>query len=323
MNANSPHPLVYVNRLDDQLLYGLNFLWLEITPVCPLHCKHCYTESLPTLHIPRAVDWMNVLRQASELGCKKVQFIGGEPMSSPDLFEYISYAHELGYDFIEVFSNLVLLTDKMLRDLVKYHVNIATSFYSWDPAVHDKITGVPGSQKKTVEGIKKVLSAGLPLRVGIIIMEDNSAQIDDTIDYLVSLGVKHGRVRADIVRPVGRGKDLTPPKSLHETLCGNCWRGLLAVSWDGSVYPCVFARELNLGNINTASLKDIISSNALKGFREESHEHWLKKYGKATECYPPPCYPSPGRPCSPDHDCSPDYICDPSTNCDPFHCGPY
>jgi MoaA/NifB/PqqE/SkfB family radical SAM enzyme len=300
--------LVYDNKQDDYLMHGLHFLWLEITPYCPLRCKHCYAESLPTLYTPKVVDWMNVLRQASDLGCKNVQFIGGEPMASPNFLKYLSYAHELSYDFIEVFSNLVLLRDKILNELVKYHVNIATSFYSWDPSVHDKITGVPGSQKKTVEGIKKVLSAGLPIRVGIVTMDDNSAQINDTIDYLVSLGVKRDHIGTDIVRPVGRGKDLTPQKSLHETLCGFCCRGRLAVSWDGSVYPCVFARAVNLGNINTVSLKDIVSSNALKEFREESHEHRLKKYGSSTKC-DPDCYPNAS--------CQPEVCCPNTVGCDP------
>ena len=61
---------------------GLQFLWLELTNRCNLRCVHCYTDSHPgSGHRDRLTteDLESVLRQAYALGCRSVQFIGGEP----------------------------------------------------------------------------------------------------------------------------------------------------------------------------------------------------------------------------------------------------
>ncbi len=65
----------------------LNFLWLELTTQCNMHCVHCYNESSPTPDRPSLLtseDYKQVLDDAAALGCRKVQFIGGEPTLRKD-----------------------------------------------------------------------------------------------------------------------------------------------------------------------------------------------------------------------------------------------
>jgi MoaA/NifB/PqqE/SkfB family radical SAM enzyme len=57
----------------------LDFLWLELTNRCNLRCVHCYTESHPLSgdrDILTANDYDRLMREAYELGCRKMQFIG-------------------------------------------------------------------------------------------------------------------------------------------------------------------------------------------------------------------------------------------------------
>ena len=61
---------------------GLRFLWLELTHKCNLACRHCYVSanSEQPLHDHMTMrHWRSVLAEAGFLGCKRVQFIGGEP----------------------------------------------------------------------------------------------------------------------------------------------------------------------------------------------------------------------------------------------------
>ena len=79
-------------ELDEWLIRGLEFLWLELTGRCNLECLHCYADSgpqRPAYESMQLEDWKGVLREASELGCKSVQFIGGEPALYPNLCELI------------------------------------------------------------------------------------------------------------------------------------------------------------------------------------------------------------------------------------------
>lgn len=303
-------------------LKGLTFLWLEITPHCNLHCQHCYVSSSPFLRDPRVVDWPLILHQAYQSGCKSVQFIGGEPMSNPRLLDYVAQAHKLGYEFIEIYTNLTLLTDRTARRLHAYGANIATSFYSFRKETHERITGVRGSFDRTVAGIDRALSASLPLRVGIINTGMNDSEVPQAIEFLIRRGVERSWINTDKTRPVGRGADLTPSESLAKTLCGHCWRGKLCVTSDGACYPCVFARNLTAGSVLTQDLSSIIGSQELLGFRNLIYQTFRAYPGgdgrdrHHSACVPDLCAPNP---CAPDS-CKP-AVCTPTGGCEPS-CAP-
>jgi MoaA/NifB/PqqE/SkfB family radical SAM enzyme len=249
-------------------LEGLDFLWLEITPGCNLHCRHCYTKSSPLLKDPKIVDWEKVLKDAYQVGCRQVQFIGGEPTYGTPLLQYVSTARKLGYTFVEVYSNLTLVSETLANQFRRYRVQLATSFYSSNKEAHDAVTGVEGSFDKTVRGIRCVLRKRIPLRVGLIAMETNESEVRDCIDFLVGIGIERNNIRVDHTRPVGRGEDLVKLQSLEETLCGHCWDGKLAVSWDGTCYPCVFSRAVAVGTLRTNSLDEVLHSERLEQFRK-------------------------------------------------------
>jgi MoaA/NifB/PqqE/SkfB family radical SAM enzyme len=253
--------------LSDPSLAGLSFLWLEITPGCNLHCQHCYTESSPLLKDPKIVDWERVLKDAYRIGCRQVQFIGGEPTYNTPLLQYISTARKLGYTFVEVYTNLTLISETLANQFRRYRVQLATSFYSSRKEVHEAVTGVEGSFDKTVGGIRCVLRKKIPLRVGVISMETSKNEVKDCVDFLVGMGVERDNIRIDHTRPVGRGENLVKLQSLEEKLCGHCWEGKLAVSWDGTCYPCVFSREVAVGKLNASNLDEVLRSERLEQFR--------------------------------------------------------
>lgn len=248
---------------------ALRFVSLEITPQCNLTCGHCYTKSSPYFHDPNVVDWLRILREAHELGCRQVQFIGGEPTIYPKIVELLTTASDLGYEYIEIYTNLVSVPNNLLRTIGDLGVKVATSFYSSNRDVHEQLTGVKGSFDKTVAGIRQVLLKNIPLRVGLISIHDDEYQLQDTISFLSGLGVDKNNVGVDHLRPVGRGIGYVATENPKERLCGNCWKGRLAISWDGICYPCVFSRNVPVGDVLKGSLEEIVWARALQKFREE------------------------------------------------------
>src|SRR5262249_19633520 len=86
----------------------LNFIWLEVTGKCNLRCVHCYAESGPQRQVHEYMTprrWEVVLEQAAELGCRAVQFIGGEPTMYPGLAPLIERARRIGFGTVEVYTN--------------------------------------------------------------------------------------------------------------------------------------------------------------------------------------------------------------------------
>lgn len=128
---------------DVSVMNDLSFLWLEITAKCNLTCSHCYAESGPQVELYGNMthgDWTSVLDEAAELGCRSVQFIGGEPTMHPRLHDLVDHANHRGFEFIEVYTNATRLGTKLLGCFQRSGVHVATSFYSDDPVVHEQIT---------------------------------------------------------------------------------------------------------------------------------------------------------------------------------------
>jgi MoaA/NifB/PqqE/SkfB family radical SAM enzyme len=281
---------------------SLDFIWLEITSRCNLKCSHCYADSGPNAQTLEIVDWMSVLQQASEIGCRNVQFIGGEPCTHPKLIEYIEAAARTNFEIIEVYTNLTIISDDLLDAFARHGVRIATSFYNSDFSVHDSVTGVRGSFNRTTSGMRQILNARIPLRVGLIDM-GTRRDTGGAVELLETMGVDRQQIRVDHIRPVGRGNRETCKPELRDTLCGECWKGKLAIVPTGDAFPCVFARSVAVGNALRQELQQIVCSEALASFRT-SCRNW---FPQSRQCGPN-CQPDlgpPPRPCAPSGGCTP------------------
>lgn len=321
MTANTP------DRSPPATAGGLRFLWLEITGRCNLSCSHCYAESGPGGsaygHMSRE-DWTRVIADAAGLGCRDVQFIGGEPTMHPALPSLIAEARRVGFTGVEVYTNATRLGGDLVRCFREYGVAVASSFYSDDPSTHGRITGSVPSWERTVGGFRTVMAAGLPLRVGVIEMAENAGQADRTTRFLGSLGI--AQVKVDRLRGVGRGglHRLGRPGGEFDELCGQCWKGRLCVTPSGAAYPCVFARDVPVGDVRTG-LAAVVGSAALATFRERLRA--ARRVRPAHACNPYPCNPDDQcRPdCTPNVDCPPTFCTPDGAGCtpnDPADCGP-
>lgn len=291
-------------RQDTEATPGVEFAWLEITPNCQLTCQHCYVGSRPGLGHGklRRDDWKRVIDGLRSMGVRDVQFIGGEPTTHPHFCELVEYAAEQGF-VVEVYSNLVGITQRMWDVFTRRQVRLATSFYSAESRIHDAITALPGSHQKTVTNIRRALALGLTLRIGIIDVRDDQ-DIPAAQAFLQRLGVDPNSIGTDRVRGVGRGANLSKEDSLS-ALCGKCASGRCAITAEGTVYPCIMARTFPIGNVLEHEIEDI-----LVGDRFVSTSDTLNRVFAArdhTICNPV---------CNPSTSCNP--ICTPFNNCNPY-----
>ena len=254
----------------------------ETTLRCNLKCIHCYADAeckktdneneLSKDEIIKLID------DSVVLGCKKLQFTGGEPLLKKDLIQIINHAKKRNVDYIEVFTNGTLLTEAMIKYFAKQGINVAMSIYSHKPDTHDKITGVRGSHGKTIDSLKLLLAYEVPLRCAVVAMKQNEMDLEDTSYFLSRLGILSGP--PDPIRPTGRGlnSDFWPEeygirtyrtqpdflfnKEFYEKnlFWNSCWYGKAAVTSLGDVIPCVFARDIIVGNIREQKFSDIMNS---------------------------------------------------------------
>jgi molybdenum cofactor biosynthesis enzyme MoaA len=181
-----------MNRSLSRPIDAFDFLWMELTPRCNLHCVHCYANSSPQRALVERMqlaDWMDTLNQAADLGCRRVQFIGGEPTLYPGLAELIEHARSRSFEGLEVFTNGTVLTDKLKSIFARCNVDLAFSVYAAQEEVHDAVTRQKGSLAKTLASIRWALDVGLTVRTAIVRMGANVDRVAETLRMLQAMGV--------------------------------------------------------------------------------------------------------------------------------------
>jgi len=260
----------------------LEFLWLELTSQCNNRCLHCYATCAPD-----AVDnsrmpherWLSIIAEARQAGATAIQLIGGEPLLYPQWRELVIKAQSEGYEFIEVFTNATLVDDDCIDFFKQHNVNIATTIYADNAEIHDKVTQNPGSFEQTYAAVKKIRAANIPLRIASIIMKANEQEVDNIMKLCEQFGVESDP--PDVVRPTGRGDDqdllpanyvkppIKPPfytdaatfSKAHQY--HSCLAGKIAITPNGDVIPCIFARHQICGNVLSAPLAEVLSAKPL------------------------------------------------------------
>lgn len=169
---------------------------VEVTEACNVACQHCYNywrdaEAPHAYATLREQQLLQVLRELINHRVFAITLTGGEPMLfKKATLNGIAMCQE--YDTpCSLNSNL---TTVIKEDAVKLReagvAFVLTSLISYREDVHDAITHVPGSYKKTLRGIQAILEAGVPLGVNMVITKSNADQIYDTGKFVASLGVK-------------------------------------------------------------------------------------------------------------------------------------
>jgi len=202
-------------------------------------------------------EWIDTLDQALAYGIRDVQFVGGEPTLHPDFPALVDHALTIGLR-VEVFSNLVHVSDECWEVFRREGLSLATSYYSDRAHEHDAVTR-RRSHHRTRANIATARRLDIPVRVGVIVTDDHH-DTDAARRDLASLGV--AGIRVDHVRPFGRGARGRAPDAAN--LCGRCGDGRAAVGPTGEVSPCVFSTWMGVGNVRNTSLASILGGPAMQ-----------------------------------------------------------
>lgn len=281
-----------VRKIQDrahQALVPLN-VSMELTLRCNIRCLHCYNfdrdeprrsacgeESRPELSLEEVLRVMGELREA---GCLFLSLTGGEILSYPHLFPVLDRARELSLA-VQLLSNGTLLRPGVAAKLAGYRnlLGVSISVYGATPEVHDGITQVKGSWRRTWDGAERLRALGIAVRIKLIVMRANAHEMAamralaerHDFPYLVDVNItsRHDGTTGSLAMRVDdaqleelyRGPlgDMvaTNPQAIGESgfRC-NCARGNCAISAHGDVYPCISV-PWAAGNVRERPFLDI------------------------------------------------------------------
>ncbi len=132
----------------------------DVTYRCNERCVHCYLDHDDHGEMTTA-EIMDVLDQLAEAGVFFLSFSGGEVLMRMDFFRILEYARSLLFS-VKVKTNAFMIREKeadRLRELGVQSVQV--SIYSHRPEVHDAITKLPGSLKRSLAGIRLLRERGM------------------------------------------------------------------------------------------------------------------------------------------------------------------
>jgi AdoMet-dependent heme synthase len=201
---------------------------LDLTYRCNEQCVHCYLDhddhgEMTTAEIKR------LLEEMAEAGVFILTLSGGEIFLRKDFFEILEHARSLTF-CVKLKTNAVLIREAQAARLRELGVeSIQISIYSYRPEVHDAITKLPGSLRRSINAIRFLKSQGLKVVIANVLMTENMQ------DY-------HG-VRA-LADELGTGYTLDP--TITPMMDGD--RSILDLNAGESALRSLFRDETVVGN---------------------------------------------------------------------------
>jgi MoaA/NifB/PqqE/SkfB family radical SAM enzyme len=151
-------------------------LW-EITFACNHKCSFCYNCPTKGARELTGDEIKDGLRKIADLGCVFLVLSGGEPLARPDFFDIAWAGKKLGFA-IRVYTNGYLVDElvaKKLKELMPFEIEI--SFHGDNPETFDRLTGVPGSFHRVVQGIRNLRAHDLKVNLKIPITKWNQNEL--------------------------------------------------------------------------------------------------------------------------------------------------
>ncbi len=258
---------------------------LDLTYRCNEQCVHCYLDHDDHGEMTTA-EIKHLLKEMADAGVFVLTLSGGEIFLRKDFFEILECARALTF-CIKLKTNAVLIREAQaarLRDLGVESVQI--SIYSHRPEVHDAITKVPGSLRRSINAIRFLRAQGLKVVVANVLMTENmqdyqgvralAEELDAryTLDPTITPKMDGDRSILDLnagesaLRQLFRDESFvgnaeefcapppTPTEDTMESLPCSAGHTACYVSPYGEFYPCV-QFPLSCGNVRQQRFIDI------------------------------------------------------------------
>jgi MoaA/NifB/PqqE/SkfB family radical SAM enzyme len=140
-------------------------------------------------------EWREVVRQSLDLGIVEAVVTGGEPFLRKELTLGVIETLAAAGVGVTLNTNGWFVDDEVAGRLGA--LRGVTAHVSLDGAragLHDGSRGVPGSWRRAVEGINRLLSAGVGVCVVHVVTPSNAAAVPEFLEQMWALGVPWVRV---------------------------------------------------------------------------------------------------------------------------------
>ncbi len=258
-------------------------LQLEVGDICRQGCLYCYMNALPfqknALSGEKIVE---IVDDAGRLGVTAIEWLGGEPLLRPGIFDYMARVTDRGMQN-NIWTGGLPLADSTILDQARRHARhglIAIHVSSVDPATYRRLhpDRPVGDLALILTAVEELLGQGYPAEqvlnsvtlTGLQSAGDMIATIDhfeQRLGVRTCVNVYHtylrpGQTSAHLARFIPDKRTVAkvyrryarqhgvrefPMNCVNKQYCS----ATMAVLADGSVTPCATIREESAPSVNT------------------------------------------------------------------------
>ncbi len=262
----------------------------ELTSRCNLRCQHCYIplaeRALKNEKELDLVEIKRILDQVTDAGCLWLLLTGGDPLIRKDFLDIYAYARRKGL-ILTLFTNGTLITQRIANYLADWRpFKIEITLYGATQETYEKVTGIPGSYARCMQGIELLLARKLPLALKTMLMSLNQHELSQMQAMAEGFGVffrydpiinpaldgshrpNHFRLLPEQIiafeksdpkrteiwnKEFSKGKHIsTSDRSMY--LCG-AGKHVFHIDAAGKLYPCITDRQLGY-NLRQGTFKE-------------------------------------------------------------------
>ncbi len=240
---------------------------VELTPYCNLRCPMCYVRLDPATaalqgKVMSGKQWLEILRQARDMGLLRPTLTGGEPLLHPDFWEIYNGATELGL-LVTVYTNGCLIDEAVVEKLkANPPLNIKMSIYGASNETYEKMCGIKNGFDKVSHAIDLLKEAGIEFFCTATVVKENMHDLaalyqfahEKQIKFFHTIAIANssrGVLNDPTASRIDFPEDEWTLEKLEEQLrpadefrpfayCGG-YRSSCVVSWHGHLQFCAFA----------------------------------------------------------------------------------
>lgn len=213
------NPLNYLNPMEQELCNKADLAQIpiagniELLPLCNMDCKMCFakmTKEQMDAHAPMHTwkEWLEVAKQASEMGMIFLLLTGGEPFLYPNFKKLYLALKKLGI-FVSINTNGTLITEEIAQYLASdppRRINI--TLYGASDETYNKLCGNPKGFTQVMNGVHLLQKYNIDIKFNCSLTPYNINDLDKIFSISEQLDI-----------PIDVGYYMFPP--VRENNIGN------------------------------------------------------------------------------------------------------
>lgn len=167
----------------------------ELTPFCNFSCVMCYVRLTKEAaekqgRLLSAEKWLEIARQAKEMGTLYVTLTGGEPFLHPEFWKIYSELNKMGF-LISILSNGSMIDEEAMAKFREYGMpfSVKLTLYGASNETYEKVCGSPDGFTRISKAVDLLKEAGVPLKMTSTIVRENAEDLQQIYSFAREKGV--------------------------------------------------------------------------------------------------------------------------------------